>query len=54
MYASKDAIFPGEVHWGTRCPMFAGDDVFPSKVYWGTRCPMFSGGVYSSVKFTGA
>ena len=19
-----DAVFPGEVHWGTRCPMFAG------------------------------
>ena len=23
----KGAVFPGEVHWGTRCPMFAGDAV---------------------------
>ena len=38
-----DAIFPGEVHWGTRCPMFAGDAVFPGEVHWGTRCPMFAG-----------
>ena len=28
-----DAVFPGEVHWGTRCPMFVGDAVFPSEVH---------------------
>ena len=38
-----DDIFPGEVYWGTRCPMFAGDAVFPGEVHWGTRCPMFVG-----------
>ena len=31
------------VHWGTRCPMFAGDATFPGEVHWGTRCPMFAG-----------
>ena len=36
-------VFPGEVHWSTRCPMFAGDAVFPDEVHWGTRCPMFAG-----------
>ena len=38
-----DAIFFGEVHWGTRCQMFAGDAVFPGEVHWGTRCLMFVG-----------
>ena len=38
-----DAVFPGEVHWDTRCPMFAGDAVFPGEVHWDTRCPMFAG-----------
>ena len=50
-----DAVFPGEVHWGTRCPMFAGDVSFPGEVYcMGHRCPMFVGGAVSPVKFTGA
>ena len=34
-----DAVFPGEVYWGTRCPMFA-------------QC--LQGMPYSPVKFTGA
>ena len=38
-----DAVFPGEVHWGTKCLMFAGDAVFPGEVHWGTRGPMFAG-----------
>ena len=38
-----DAVFPSEVHWGTRCPMVARDAVFPGDVHWGTRCPMFAG-----------
>ena len=37
-----DAVFPGEVYWGTRCPMFARDAVFSGEVHWGTRCPMFA------------
>ena len=41
--SARDAIFPGEVHWGTRCPMFVGDAIFPGEVHWGTRCPMFVG-----------
>ena len=49
-----DAVFPGEVHWGTRCPMFAGDAVFPGEVQWCTRCPMFAGDAVFPVKFTGA
>ena len=50
-----DAVFPGEVHWSTRCPMFAGDAVFPSEVHWGTRCPMFAGNaIYIPGEFTRA
>ena len=26
-----DVVFPGEVHWGTICPLFVGDVVFPVK-----------------------
>ena len=39
----RDAIFPGEVHWGTRCSMFVGHAIFPGEVHWGTRCPIFAG-----------
>ena len=38
-----DAIFPGEVHWGTRCPMFAGDAIFLFEDHSSTRCLMFVG-----------
>ena len=38
-----DAIFPGEVHWDTRCPMFSGDAIIPGEVHWDPRCPMFAG-----------
>ena len=38
-----DAVFSGDIHWGTRCPMIAGDAVFPDDIHWGIRCPMFAG-----------
>ena len=28
-----DAVLPGEVQWGTRYPMFAGDAIFHGVVY---------------------
>ena len=30
---ARDAIIPSEVHWGTRCPMFAGDAIIPGEVH---------------------
>ena len=49
-----DAVFPNEVHCGTRCPMFVGDAVFPGEIHWGTDAQCLRGMPYSLVKFTGA
>ena len=49
-----DAVFPGEVHWGTRCPIFVGGAVFLVKFTGAPDAQSLQGMLYSPVKFTGA
>ena len=49
-----DAVFPGEIHWGTRCPMFAGDAYSPVKFIGAPDAQCLQAMPCSLVEVTGA